>query len=149
MSVQLLKRPEPVALPKPKPGARCNGCGECCIASPCHLAIGVLKAMPGVMCPALEREGVHFVCGLVRNPQAYDPVRVAIFGLEETQDAAVLLVGAGNCCDSWRPDDTDDEIAAMEILCGSFRNAHAGEIVEAGIIWGLWDEDTWQEEPRG
>ena len=64
------------AITKPAYGQPCNGCGVCCIATPCLLATDMIGATEG-RCPALEWEDGRFWCGLLRNAHKYLP------GLEE------------------------------------------------------------------
>ena len=59
-----------VCLAKPAYGQACNGCGYCCVAQPCSLAVELLKCTVGP-CVALESDGVRTYCGLVRRPLAY------------------------------------------------------------------------------
>ncbi len=89
-----------VAPEKPEEGAPCNGCGFCCAAGPCGLAVEFLGVTVGP-CPAMEFEAGRFWCGLVRNPSSYldmpafgDPVVGAIFA---------RAVGIGRGCDSDAP----------------------------------------------
>ena len=89
-----------VAPEKPEEGAPCNGCGFCCAADPCGLAVEFLGVTVGP-CPAMEFEAGRFWCGLVRNPSSYldmpafgDPVVGAIFA---------RAVGIGRGCDSDAP----------------------------------------------
>ena len=89
-----------VAPEKPEEGAPCNGCGFCCAAEPCGLAVEFLGATAGP-CPAMEFDAGRFWCGLVRNPSSYldmpafgDPVVGAIFA---------RAVGIGRGCDSDAP----------------------------------------------
>lgn len=60
----------PTALPKPKFGADCNGCGYCCSVEPCQLAQEFLSCINGP-CVALEVQDGRTLCGLVRNPLGY------------------------------------------------------------------------------
>ena len=65
-----------VGLPVAKPPFRapCNGCGVCCLAQLCPIAIDWL---PGVTtpCPALETEDGRFWCGLIRHPSKHLGIR--------------------------------------------------------------------------
>lgn len=55
---------------KPFSGEPCNGCGYCCTASPCQLAIDYLHCSQGP-CVALETKDGRTHCGFVRNPLGY------------------------------------------------------------------------------
>lgn len=64
---------------KPTFGDPCNGCGLCCVATACGMALTVIStARKGQSCPALEWEGGRSWCGLVRHPTRYidKPVHV-------------------------------------------------------------------------
>jgi hypothetical protein len=72
---------------KPKFGERCNGCGMCCIAEPCSLAVEALGEHEGP-CKLLEQADGRYYCGLLRNaPAQLQPVI-----------AFTLAIGSG--CDS-------------------------------------------------
>lgn len=86
---------------KPKLGQPCNGCGVCCIATPCPVSRAVLGQEVGP-CRALTFEDGRFWCDLVRgNGHQY------IEGLSEKPWAgealAVVLMRTGGwigLCDS-------------------------------------------------
>lgn len=60
----------PVDAPrKPSYASPCNGCGLCCTATACSLALAfVAGAEDGSPCPALEWSEGRSWCGLLRNP---------------------------------------------------------------------------------
>lgn len=59
---------------KPREGDPCNGCGVCCMASPCPLAdLYVPGAREGAPCPAIVWDGGLARCGLVVAPSAHSP----------------------------------------------------------------------------
>lgn len=113
---------------KPEFGSPCNGCGLCCISTPCNLAlVNIDAALPGMRCPALELEGGRFWCGMVRNPSRYvsvmsrstpnrsiREVRGEEFsaGFDAWVGPRVLeaIQGGDSCCDSTggEPDQPDD-----------------------------------------
>lgn len=80
---------------KPRHGQPCNGCGLCCMAELCPLALSVFGKKPGP-CPALMLERTadgqprKFVCGLVVSEAIPPPLR----------EAAALLIGSGQGCDA-------------------------------------------------
>lgn len=84
---------------KPRLGSPCNGCGMCCIVESCPLSVehfGKLDA-----CPALEKHGDRYACGLVTNASAY-------LGSPEFGDAYIGrlvgdALGIGRGCDSDDP----------------------------------------------
>lgn len=78
---------------RPAYGEPCNGCGVCCIKEQCPLSLFVFNRQPGT-CPALEDAGDRYVCGLVVNPQKYNPFRTAAVGRERMSQAAAVLVGS-------------------------------------------------------
>ena len=57
---------QPLAPPKPVPGAVCNGCGICCLAEPCPLGMLVSQRRTGA-CVALRwnAAGALYRCGLI------------------------------------------------------------------------------------
>ena len=56
---------------KPAYGSPCNGCGWCCASEPCGIAREFIGADGEGPCPALEREGGRFVCGMIVRPLVY------------------------------------------------------------------------------
>lgn len=78
---------------RPAYGEPCNGCGVCCQQEQCPLSLFTFGRVPGP-CPALEPEGDRFVCGLVTNPQRYNPIRTFAMGIEKMRAAALILIGA-------------------------------------------------------
>ena len=58
----------PDAPAKPAPGASCNGCGVCCSAELCPLAIIRYLRVAGP-CPALQwqDENNRYMCGMLAN----------------------------------------------------------------------------------
>lgn len=57
-------------LRKPPKGQMCSGCGYCCTAQPCALAVELLSCVEGP-CVALEQDDGRTFCGLVRRPVHY------------------------------------------------------------------------------
>ena len=51
-------------------------------------------------CPALEPDGVAFVCGLVANPQKYVPASALPIDFRSLHKAAKVLIDAGSGCDA-------------------------------------------------
>lgn len=82
---------------KPREGQPCNGCGFCCAAVRCPIAITLIGDGPAP-CPAMEFEDGRFWCGIVRNASRYvEPIA------PEFTDAIVsktLLPFFGTGCDS-------------------------------------------------
>ena len=60
---------EPLAPPKPVPGAPCNGCGVCCLAEPCPLGMVISRRRNGA-CDALRWNSitVAYRCGVLEQP---------------------------------------------------------------------------------
>ncbi len=73
-----------VAPEKPEEGAPCNGCGFCCAADPCGLAV--------------EFDAGRFWCGLVRNPSSY--LDTPAFGNHMLGAIFAQALGVGRGCDS-------------------------------------------------
>jgi hypothetical protein len=87
-------------LPKPRLGQSCNGCGMCCAAEPCHLAVEFLDCTVGP-CVALETDGARTYCGLVRRPTHYlvgKSAPPAVTGPLSVHLAYMLGLGVG--CDA-------------------------------------------------
>jgi hypothetical protein len=92
---------------KPREGEPCNGCGYCCAAEPCGVA---LKFIPvhqwGARgpCLAMEFEAGRFFCGLVRHPTRYIDVGEPAewkTELDATVGAMIArLLGVGKGCDT-------------------------------------------------
>lgn len=62
----------PLAPPKPVYGSVCNGCGVCCAAEPCPVAMIFLLQLRG-RCRALmwQDDASRYVCGMVICPDRY------------------------------------------------------------------------------
>jgi hypothetical protein len=109
--------------PKPAWGAPCNGCGVCCSAETCPIALAVVpRTEEDAVCPALEWDGGRAWCGLIRNPGVYaNPVGVAalgvLYGIKPGGFAAWMLeaIGGGEC-----DADGDHGLTAFEWL-GRYR----------------------------
>lgn len=88
----------PSAPPKPEYGARCNGCGVCCAAEPCPVALLFLFQLKGRCRALLWQEEGRYVCGLAVCPDRY----VKLIP-ERWRDKAGKLVAtriaAGSGCD--------------------------------------------------
>ena len=89
-----------MGLDKPAFGSPCNGCGVCCMAEPCPVAVTLIDAKDGP-CPALEFKGGRHWCGLLTNAHLY------IDGLEgkpwASDGIATYLMATGawsGVCDS-------------------------------------------------
>lgn len=87
---------------KPPFGSPCNGCGWCCASEPCGIAREFIGADSKGACPALEREGGRFVCGMIVRPSHY-------LGLGHGWSDEILApmiadaLGAGRGCDAEGP----------------------------------------------
>jgi len=55
---------------KPPKGAKCNGCGVCCIAETCPAGIELFGSDHQV-CPALMFRDGRFNCGLMSEPEKF------------------------------------------------------------------------------
>lgn len=95
--------PEQRAPEKPRWGKPCNGCGFCCAAVRCPLAIELIGDGPAP-CPAMEFEDGRFWCGLVRNASKHTekvpPGTDAVVGF-------LLKPLFGTGCDSDDPEDSE------------------------------------------
>lgn len=103
----------PAGPAKPAWGSPCNGCGLCCVAVPCRLALSYADGVRlGQPCPALEWDGERAFCGLVRRPFHHStelrgiPALAAAAGVPEVTEEDVravmadILGGIGGSCDS-------------------------------------------------
>jgi len=127
-------------LPKPAYGEACNRCGQCCMRYPCPIAQTMFDQTTG-QCPALEQDGEQYGCGLVLNPQRYDPLRAARMGVETLSREALEMICVGTGCDA---------IFAGERTNQAYRDARAEEaarapgqppptrLVRALAVWGLF-----------
>jgi hypothetical protein len=72
MTAEALQKTAPE---KPRKGEQCNGCGFCCAAERCPLAIELIGPGPGP-CPALEfdEDNSRFWCGIVKNASHYTDI---------------------------------------------------------------------------
>ena len=88
---------------KPVLGQPCNGCGLCCAAEACAIAVILIPGTtPAMSCPALEWEGGRSWCGMVRHPFKYSE-RAAASGMTEKAFGTLVsedLGGVGGACDS-------------------------------------------------
>ncbi len=96
-STSTARRTGEVAPEKPEEGAPCNGCGFCCAAEPCGLAVEFIGATVGP-CPAMEFDDGRFWCGLVRNPSSY--LDTPAFGDHMVGAIFAQALGVGRGCDS-------------------------------------------------
>lgn len=90
-----MKAPE-----KPPYGSPCNGCGFCCAAVPCGIAIEYIPDHPTEgPCQAMEFAEGRFFCGMIRRPGHY-------MGLPNDWADDILggmiaeALGAGRGCDA-------------------------------------------------
>lgn len=98
---------------KPDHGAPCNGCGLCCAAEPCGVAVMMIGADPEHgPCPALEHDGGKFVCGLIVKPSRHSS-QVHPWADELVGQMVAATLGAGRGCDSDAP-----AITAAQFLAG-------------------------------
>lgn len=84
-------------------GERCTGCGECCLAIPCGLAFALFDQPEDstFACPALEKAGDQYRCGLVLHPQQYIDLGEKAQWRDDWFGALIgLMLGIGVGCDS-------------------------------------------------
>lgn len=83
---------------RPAYGSPCNGCGECCIDTPCPLAQHLFGLAEGP-CPALIDHGDSYGCGVVETPRRYAPTKCARHGAGVMSRCAAAMIGTGCGCD--------------------------------------------------
>jgi len=85
---------------KPVLGAPCNGCGICCAAAPCPVAILFLFQRKG-RCRALlwQVENARYVCGMVVQPDYFSRV-IPTFSRQWAGAFFASRISAGTGCDA-------------------------------------------------
>jgi hypothetical protein len=108
------------------------------MATICNLGQHVFSRaeFPGP-CPALEKVGDEYVCGLVAHPERFaSKQRIMVKGLATLRWAALVLIGSGNGCDAgfigeWR------NKAYAEALDRQLReDTHVKAAKRAKRVWG-------------
>lgn len=98
----------PDALPKPQPGAPCNGCGVCCLLEPCPLGVILSRRRHGA-CVAVQwdKDLQQYRCGALSQPAEVlrlvlpAPLRRLAPGLSTgLARLAQRWIAAGQGCDS-------------------------------------------------
>ncbi|MBI5918613.1 MAG: hypothetical protein HY849_04480 [Nitrosomonadales bacterium] len=91
---------DPQASAKPALGERCNGCGVCCAAEPCPVALVLLLQRRG-RCRALlwQEAEARYVCGLVVAPHRHSWLIPARWSAGAGRLLATRIA-AGAGCDS-------------------------------------------------
>lgn len=124
----------------PGHGKPCNGCGVCCLTALCYVADWLFNGRPEAEheetagpCPALEREGERYYCGLMRSPELYAPVTVAMHGADAARATMKFLMGAGDGCDV-----TTFDFDPVHDAKGELRRAMLAPSFEAAAkVWGI------------
>jgi hypothetical protein len=129
--------------PKPPHGAPCNGCGQCCQTSLCHLGQFVFIRRDGP-CSALEQDGDRYRCGLVVNPRRYAehlPIGRAATDAA-LSEAAAVLIGADFACDSRLEGEAKAE--GWDQLLAERRRVNRDRMQAARRVWGYdrWPPDV-------
>lgn len=85
---------------KPARGSPCNGCGVCCAAEPCPLAMLRFRRRRGA-CPALHwsEAGGRYVCGLLAAPEQHFRPLPAVLA-PPLAGLVARAIAAGSGCDS-------------------------------------------------
>lgn len=96
-------------LPKPEFGQPCNGCGICCMITQCAVSVAMFGEHE--LCPALQKAGRSFACGLMVNTADYVP-DITAWGGKTLTETFTLMIGAGIGCDGTLEDDETDEAHA-------------------------------------
>jgi len=105
---------------KPNFGGPCNGCGACCIATPCGLALDYLEgAEEGSPCPALEWKDGRAWCGLALRPFHHSAGLQALALITSAPESVIsqwvlkMLQDDESSCDSGRDDGEEDFAVGM------------------------------------
>lgn len=85
---------------KPRKGEQCNGCGFCCAAELCDLAVEC--GFASAPCPAMEFFAGRFWCGLASNPLRYFP-KMPPANVEPMRVLIATGLGFGRGCDADDP----------------------------------------------
>lgn len=120
---------------KPAYGASCNGCGLCCTATACSLAMAFVDgAVEGQRCPALEWTDNRFWCGLYRHPERY--VRHTLWrelsGKRSRFRGSIAKDLFRGGCDSGAPDGI-----GVDDFLGWTAAEYAAHAFETGLTWGV------------
>ncbi len=91
---------EPLAPPKPAYGARCNGCGICCLSTPCPLGMVLSRRRTGA-CTALRWDpaALQYRCGAISDAASVLP-RAWRWSAPLLRRLARRWIAAGIGCDS-------------------------------------------------
>jgi hypothetical protein len=118
-------------------GAPCNNCGLCCRAWVCPAGQAVLGVAGEGPCPAIESTSDGGgVCGLIKSPARYAPIKTMINGEAAMREAFALMVGAGQGCDA----ETDDEVVApttRQRLFAKLKRLSSAQVRHARSMWGI------------
>lgn len=121
-------------LEKPAYGTPCNGCGQCCRTQLCPLGAGMFGTWSGP-CPALQKEGSSYRCGLVVTPEAFAPIRCAVHGAKALRDAAVFLTGADLGCDARLVGEPDAPATYRQAVTRRSTNSSRRKAEKALRLW--------------
>lgn len=106
------------------------------MASLCPLATALFKRELGP-CPALEKDGATYACGLVAHPGSYAPMRTMALGTAAMREAAVTLVGAGDGCDARMNGEPRNEAFDSDLVRRVSKRRR--ETLRAQSTWGVAD----------
>lgn len=125
------------SIKKPPHGEPCNGCGVCCRAELCPLAMAVFGGEEFRECPAVEVDGPRVVCGLVAHPMTYSMARTLDKGAAAMSSAALTMIGSGAGCDArLYGEPSNEEFWAS--LYEQRRQKHKA-VRAAKKVWGIAD----------
>jgi hypothetical protein len=118
-------------------GGPCNGCGLCCRAARCILAQHVFKLDEFGPCPVLTKTGDRtYGCGLALAPGKFVPELARAKGSAALRKAALLLIAAGEGCDTWLPGEPSNPTFEKAL----FDSTHNPKTIKAARrakrVWG-------------
>jgi hypothetical protein len=123
-----------MSLSKPPHGQPCNNCGLCCANQPCPLGARLFRKTSGA-CPALEKDGDKYYCGLAVNPKKYLAGVFSEAKAHELSHGAKLMIGSGIGCDAQLEGETHN--TTMKQRFADYVKNNSVALQRAKIVWGI------------
>lgn len=96
----------------------CNNCGRCCNETPCRVALALIyDADFGKPCPALERHGEEYLCGMALdiNKYAYNKANIPSYVSLESIAIKMKQEFLGVCDSKFGNSEIDQRIPIHQI----------------------------------